>query len=99
MITLPDRVFCNFVVRIGRRRGNVSPFGGWSRFRLAALEAGGAASFLLLLADRHRNSGDLHLDRAEVVAAGEIERLPVVAAKGDVGRRRRAVDDAAELLS
>src|SRR6476646_8234662 len=49
--------------------------------------------------DRHRNAGDLHLDRAEVVAAGEIEGLPVVAAEGDIGRGRRAVHDAAELLA
>ena len=32
-----------------------------------------------------------------MVAAGEVERFPVVAAKSEVGRRRCAVDDAAEL--
>src|SRR5580704_1879798 len=47
---------------------------------------------------RGRDAGDLDLDRAEMVAAGEIQRPPVVAAEGQVGRRRRAVHDAAELL-
>jgi hypothetical protein len=30
--------------------------------------------------DRHRDAGDLHLHRAEVVAAGDVDRPPVVAA-------------------
>src|SRR5215470_781387 len=34
-----------------------------------------------------------------MVAAREIEGLPVVAAKGEVGRGRGAVDDAAELFA
>jgi hypothetical protein len=34
-----------------------------------------------------------------MVAAGEIEGLPVVAAKGEVGRSRGSVDDATELLA
>src|SRR4051794_38424169 len=54
---------------------------------------------LPLLRDRHRNAGNFHLDAAEVVAAGEVERLPVATAKGDVGGRRRTMDDAAELLA
>src|SRR5579864_9277442 len=56
----------------------------------------GCKSPALPLPDRYRNAGDLHLGHAEVIATGEVERLPVVAAKGDVGRRRRAVDNAAE---
>src|SRR5689334_17677029 len=55
-------------------------------------------SKLALFRHGYRNSRDLHLDAAEVVAAGEVERLPVVAAERDVGRRRRAVDDPANLL-
>src|SRR4030095_16845946 len=53
----------------------------------------------LLLADRHRDAGNLHVDGAQVAPAGEVQRLPVVAAEGDVRRGRRAVDDAAELLA
>src|SRR6267142_583298 len=48
---------------------------------------------------RHRDAGDFHLDRTEVVPAGEIQGFPVVAAEGNVGRRRRAMHDAAELLA
>src|SRR6202040_2053082 len=48
---------------------------------------------------RHRDAGDPHLDRAEVAPAGEIEGPPIVAAKGEVGRRRSAMDDTAELLA
>src|SRR6202030_3943773 len=42
---------------------------------------------------------DLHVDGAQMVAAGEIEGLPVVAAKSEVGGRRRPVDDAAQLFA
>src|SRR6478672_10376792 len=48
---------------------------------------------------RRRDSGDLHPNRTQMVATGEIEGFPVVAAKGDIGRRRRAVDDAAEFFA
>src|SRR6266851_9037447 len=49
--------------------------------------------------DRHRDAGDLHLHRAEVVAAGDVERPPVVAAEREVGGGGRPVHDAAELLA
>src|SRR5215471_1407395 len=52
----------------------------------------------LFLRRRHRDPGNLHVDRAEVVTAGEVQRLPVVAAEGDVRGGGSAVDDAAELL-
>src|SRR6186713_1318027 len=48
---------------------------------------------------RHRNARDLHVDREERAAGGEVECLPVVAAERHVGRRRLTVDDTAELLS
>src|SRR5437660_11741292 len=57
------------------------------------------ASSLLLRCHRHRYTRDFHIDRAEVAAAGKVERLPVVAAEGDVGGRGLAVDDAAEFLT
>src|SRR5271170_4781827 len=53
----------------------------------------------LLLGNRHRNSGDFYIDRAEMVAAGEIEGFPVGAAKGQICRGRGAVDDAAEFFA
>src|SRR5215831_372840 len=51
------------------------------------------------LLDRHRDPSDLELDREQRAAAGEVERLPVVAAEGDVGGRRMAVHDTTELLA
>src|SRR5436190_23117978 len=42
---------------------------------------------------RHRDAGDLDLDGAEVVAAGEVEGLPVITAEGEVGRRRGPMGD------
>src|SRR5207245_8854928 len=51
------------------------------------------------LLDRHGHAGDLELDREQRAAAGEVKRLPVVAAEGNVCRRRVAVHDAAELLA
>src|SRR6266700_2979060 len=36
---------------------------------------------LLLRRHRHWKAGDLELDRAQMAAAGEVERLPVVAAE------------------
>src|SRR5262245_9409773 len=64
--------------------------------RATASRAGASAPPLL---DRHRQPGDLELDREQRAAAREVERLPVVAAEGDVRRRRVAVHDAAELLA
>src|SRR5207237_8750441 len=57
------------------------------------------ASSLLLRGHRHRHARNLHVDRAEVAAAGEVKRLPVVAAEGDVGGRGLPVNDAAEFLA
>jgi len=51
-----------------------------------------------LFRHRHRHAGNLDVDRAEVRATGEVERLPVVTAEGEVGGRGLAMDDAAELL-
>src|SRR5271169_6212514 len=53
----------------------------------------------LLLGIRHPNSGDFYIGRAEMVAAGEIEGLPVGAAKGQICRGRGAVDDATQLFA
>src|SRR5271169_4512857 len=53
----------------------------------------------LFLADRNRDAGNLDIDRAEVVTAGEIEDFPVGAAKGQIRRGRSAVHDAAELFA
>src|SRR5262245_50798470 len=52
-----------------------------------------------LLRHRHRDAGDLDLEHAEARAGGEVHRLPVVAAEGDVGGVGKAVHDAAELLA
>src|SRR5689334_10344614 len=52
----------------------------------------------LFRGDRHGHSGNLYLDRTEMTTAGEVDRLPVVAAKGEVGGRGGTVHDAAELL-
>jgi hypothetical protein len=46
---------------------------------------------LLPLSNRHRNAWYLYARHAEMVAAGMVKRLPIVAAKGKVGGRRRAV--------
>src|SRR5207247_1519153 len=48
---------------------------------------------------RHRDAGNLHVDRAEVVAAGEVQGRPVVAAKRHVGGGGSPVNDAAELFA
>src|SRR6266700_5196994 len=53
----------------------------------------------LFLLHRHRDAGNPQVDRAQGVPAGEVERLPVVAAEGDIGGRGLAVDDAAKLLA
>src|SRR5262245_55275582 len=66
---------------------------------LRSIRATAGSSGLLPLLDRHRSAGDLELDREQCAAAREVERLPVVAAEGDVGGRRVAVHDAAELLA
>src|SRR6266853_5772294 len=62
------------------------------------LEAKGRKGPLFLLG-RHRNAWDFHIDGAQMVAAGEIEGLPVVAAKSEVGGGRRPVDYAAQLFA
>src|SRR5215472_15610835 len=59
----------------------------------------GATRNGLFFGDRHRDAGDLDVDRAEMVAAGEIECLPIVAAKGNVGGGGSSVHDAAELFA
>src|SRR6266436_8642154 len=48
---------------------------------------------------RHRETWYLYVDRAEVVAAGEVQGFPVIAAEGDIGGGGSAVDDAAQLLA
>jgi len=53
----------------------------------------------LLGRDRHRDARDFHIHRAEECPAGEVKRLPVVAAESDVGGRGSAMDDAAKLLA
>src|SRR4051794_37128594 len=47
----------------------------------------------------HRQTGDLHVHAAQMVAAGEVQGLPVVAAEGQVGGGGSAVNDAAELFA
>src|SRR6516165_9900926 len=47
----------------------------------------------------YRNAWDLHIDRAQMIAAGEIKGFPVGAAKGQIGRGGRPVHDAPELLA
>src|SRR5438093_793726 len=54
---------------------------------------------LRFLHRRHWNARNLHIDGEERAPGGEVEGLPVVAAEGHVGRRRLAVNDAAELLA
>src|SRR5882762_4383323 len=54
---------------------------------------------LLFLLGRHRDARDFHVDGAQMVSAGEIEGLPVVAAKSEVGGSRRPVDYATQLLA
>src|SRR5262249_5155904 len=51
----------------------------------------------LLRRDRHRDAGHFELHGTERRMRGEVERFPVIAAKGDVRRLRLAVHDAAEL--
>src|SRR6266702_700941 len=53
----------------------------------------------LFLLHRHRDAGNLQVDRAQGAPAGEVERSPVVAAERDIGGRGLPVDDAAELLA
>src|SRR5271170_6932168 len=59
----------------------------------------GAIEPPLALLRRHGQTCNLHVDGAQMVAAGEVQGLPVVAAEGDIGGGRSAVDDAAELLA
>src|SRR6202048_4492813 len=47
----------------------------------------------------HRNTGNFYLNGAEMVSTGEVEGLPVVAAKGQISGGRRSVHDAGELLA
>src|SRR6516165_9953253 len=54
---------------------------------------------LLSLLRWYRNAGYFYIDRAQVIAAGEIKGLPVGAAKSEVSRGGRAVDDAPELFA
>src|SRR6266545_5580491 len=54
---------------------------------------------LRLLRDRHVHAGDLHLEHAQTRACTEVDGLPVVASKGNVGRVGKAVHDAAEFLA
>src|SRR5215467_15618114 len=49
--------------------------------------------------DWYRDTRNFHIDRAQVVSAGEIEGFPVGPAKGEVGRGGGAVHDAAELCA
>src|SRR5262245_53906917 len=51
------------------------------------------------LLHRHRDSGNLHADRAQVITAGEVEGLPVASPEGQVCGGRGPVDDATELLA
>src|SRR6266436_7209843 len=48
---------------------------------------------------RHRHSGDPEVHGAKEIPIGEIERLPIRTAEGDVGCLRLAVDDTPELLA
>jgi len=59
----------------------------------------GSPAIILFLADRHRDTGELYINGTQVIAAGEIERFPVTAAKRQIGRGRSAVHDAAELFA
>src|SRR5262252_4505961 len=59
----------------------------------------GASGLLRLLRDRHRDAGDFEVDRAQVHAAGEEQRLPVVTAEAEVRGGGLSVDDTAEFLA
>src|SRR5258707_10041999 len=48
---------------------------------------------------RHRETWYLYVDRAEVVAAGEVQGFPVIAAEGDIGGGGSAGGDAGQLLA
>src|SRR6266478_6048512 len=48
---------------------------------------------------RHRHSGDPEVHGAKEIPIGEIERLPIRTAEGDVGCLRLAVDDTPQLLA
>ena len=53
----------------------------------------------LFFLSRHRHARNLHLDGAQVIPAGEVQGLPVIATKGQVGRGRRPVHDATQLFA
>jgi len=71
------------------------------RFKLRALAMllRRISHHILFLADRHWDTGELYINGTQVIAAGEIERFPVTAAKRQIGRGRSAVHDAAELFA
>src|SRR5882672_2417911 len=48
---------------------------------------------------RDRRSCDLQFDRAQRAVRGEIQRFPIITAKGDIGCLRLAMHDKAELLA
>src|SRR5258708_32355533 len=48
---------------------------------------------------RHRYAGNLYLQRAQACAGAEVHGPPIVAAKRDIGRVAKAMDDAAEFLA
>jgi hypothetical protein len=41
----------------------------------------------------------IFIDRVQICSAGEVKRFPVISAEADIGGRRVAVDDAAELFA
>src|SRR5438876_8972866 len=46
---------------------------------------------------RHRHARDLYIDREESASGGEVKRLPVIAAEGDVRSGGVPMDDTAKL--
>src|SRR5262245_29825046 len=54
---------------------------------------------LLSLPGGNREARNLHADRAQVIAAGEVECPPVVAPEREVGGGRGSVNDAPEFLA
>src|SRR5258707_14017600 len=53
----------------------------------------------LAFARRHGHACDFQIDASQEIPAGEIERLPIIAAERDVGGVHAAMDHAAELFA
>src|SRR3954468_1341484 len=87
---------------VGARRASRVPFPTFvssPSTMMRTSESGHQCGSTAFLRRRHRQSWYLHVDRAQMGAAGEVQGFPVVAAEGNIGGRGIAVHDAAELLA